>query len=249
MLAITHHGPIRELCLARPPANALVPELVSALRAALAAAPGEGARAIVLSGAPGMFSAGLDVPHFLALEREALARAWRDFFALMSDLVRSPLPVVAAITGHAPAGGCVLAMCCDQRILAEGRAKIGLNEVAVGVRVPRPILAVARHVVGRRQAERLCTQARLLDGGEALRIGLVDALVPPERVVPEALAWCEHMLTLPPHTLRRTRALARRELARSLQKVEEESLEQFLDEWSSDESQAALRALVERLRR
>jgi enoyl-CoA hydratase/carnithine racemase len=249
LLATTQHGPVLEIRLDRPPANALVPELVQALRDALASAGAGDTRALVLSGAPGMFSAGLDVPRFLTLDRPALGRAWRGFFALMHELVASPLPVAAAITGHAPAGGCVLAMCCDWRILASGRFKIGLNEVQVGVRMPSPILAVARHVVGRRQAERMCTQATLLGAEEALRIGLVDALAPPEEVVPQALAWCEQMLALPPQTLRRTRALARRELVRALERLEEESLEQFLDEWYSSESQAALRALVERLKK
>lgn len=249
MLVTIEHGAVLEIRLERPPANALVPELVLALREALAAAFAGRRGALVLSGAPGMFSAGLDVPRFLTLERRALGRAWRDFFALMHDLVSAPIPVAAAITGHAPAGGCVLALCCDWRILATGRSRIGLNEVQVGVRMPSPILAVARHVVGRRQAERMCTQATLFGPEDALRIGLVDALEAPGEVVPAALAWCQAMLALPPETLRRTRALARRELAKVLEHIEEESLEQFLDEWYSSESQAALTALVERLRK
>ena len=250
MLSTVSHGPVLELRLDRPPANALTPELIRALTEELgAAARGKDRRALVLSGAPGMFSGGLDVPHFLTLDRAAVGRAWLDFFALMRALVASPIPVAAAVTGHGPAGGCVLALCCDQRIMAEGRFKIGLNEIQVGVRIPRPILAVARHVVGHRQAERMCTQATLFGTDEALRIGLIDELVPPERVVPRALEWCEHMSSLPPNALRRTRALTRRGVVQALDGIDEETLEQFLDEWFSEESQGALQALVARLAR
>lgn len=247
MLALTEHGAVLEIRLDRPPANALVPELVAALTHELRAAAEARRSAIVLSGAPRMFSAGLDVPRFLELERAELAQAWMGFFGLMRALVASPVPVVAAITGHAPAGGCVLAMCCDWRVMAEGSFKIGLNEVQVGVRIPRPILAVARHVVGRRQAERMCTQATLFGTEQALAIGLVDEVVAGDEVLARSLAWCERMAALPPQTLRRTRALARREVVKVLERIEEETLEQFLDEWYSSESQAALRALVARL--
>jgi enoyl-CoA hydratase/carnithine racemase len=247
MLTTIEHGPIRELRLDRPPANALSPELLGALRDAVRAAPEEGARALVLSGAEGMFSAGLDVPHFVTLERREVRTAWRTFFDLMEALIAARLPVACALTGHAPAGGCVLALSCHHRVMAAGAFKIGLNEVQVGVRVPLPILAAARHVVGARQAERLCTTAELIEPEEAHRIGLVDELVDVGEVVPRALAWAEAQLALPPETLRRTRALARRELARSFEVMDEEQLELFMDEWFGDECQEALQALVDRL--
>ena len=143
--------------------------------------------------------------------------------------------------------GCVLALVCDWRVLARGSFGIGLNEVQVGVRVPLPILAAAEHVVGRRQAERMCTTAVVMEGEEALRIGLVDELVEPDEVVPRAIAWAEGQLALPPDTLRRTRELVRRDLLATFDRMEETELEWFLDEWFGDEAQGALRALVERL--
>lgn len=247
MLKSIEHGPVHEIQLDRPPANALTAELLVALQEAVEAAPERGARALVLSGAPGMFSAGLDVPYFLELDRQATGEAWRALFGAMSALIGSSIPVAAALTGHAPAGGCVLALCCDQRILARGKFKIGLNEVAVGVRVPQPILDAAEHVVGMRQAERMCTSAQLLGGDEALRIGLVDELVEPEAVVPRAVEWAQATLELPPITLRKTRGLCRRRLLESFEDIDEENLELFLDEWFGEECQSSLRALVERL--
>src|SRR4051794_7361477 len=156
-IAITDYGTVRELRLDRPPANALAPDLIAALAEAVAAAPGAGARAIVLSGRPGRFSAGLDVPLLLTLDRPALADLWHDFYRLLLALAASPIPIAAALTGHAPAGGTVLALYCDWRVMAEGDWRLGLNEVQVGLALPPVIFAALRRQVGPRQAERLAT--------------------------------------------------------------------------------------------
>ena len=248
MLQRIEHGDVLELRLDHPPANALHPDLIALLATAVREARGEGARALVLSGREGMFSAGLDVPAFLERDRAGVRRAWSDFLSLLEALAASPVPSVAALTGHAPAGGCVIALFCDWRVQAAGNFLVGLNEVAVGIRVPLPIQAAARHVLGMRQAERLCTTAELLEVDEALRIGLVDEVVEAAEVVPTALAWCRRMLRLPTDALRKTRALARRDLVEPFAAMDEEQLELFLDEWHAAEAQEQLRALVARLR-
>jgi enoyl-CoA hydratase/carnithine racemase len=241
------HGDVLEVSLARPPANALSPELIAALDEAVRTAPARGARGLVLSGRPGMFSAGLDVPLFLALDRPGARAAWSAFLRLMRRLVESPVPLACAVTGHAPAGGCVLALCSHWRVMARGAFKIGLNEVAVGVRVPEPIWAVARHALGPRRAERMCTGAELLEAEAALAVGLVDELAAPEEAVPRALRWVEGQFALPQATLRATRALVRREIAASFEACDAAALEGFLDEWFGDEARAALAAVVARL--
>jgi len=90
MITTLDHGPIRELRLARPPANALSPELIAALATAVTKAPEEGARAIVLSGAPGRFSGGLDVPILIALDRAAIREVWQSLYRLLRALSASP---------------------------------------------------------------------------------------------------------------------------------------------------------------
>jgi enoyl-CoA hydratase/carnithine racemase len=113
--------------------------------------------------------------------------------------------------------------------------------------VPEPIWAVARHALGPRVAERMCTGAELFEAEAALHLGIVDELVPPEEVVPRARKWVEGQLTLPPATLRATRALVRRELSAAFAATDARALEGFLDEWFGDEAQAALQAVVARL--
>ncbi len=249
MIQTIDHGPVRELRLDRPPANALSPELIAALRGAVESAPGDGARALVISGSPRMFSGGLDVPHLILLDRPAILAAWRDFYAMMRALATSPIPVAAAITGHSPAGGAVISLFCDARIMAEGDFKIGLNEVQVGLFLPPVIYQRMRQVVGRRQAERLCVGGLLIPAAEALRIGLVDELAAPERVVERAVEWCGSLLALPPRAMTATRRLARADLAALFEDNEKNEAEILgvLDEWFSEETQRVMRELVERL--
>jgi enoyl-CoA hydratase/carnithine racemase len=118
------------------------------LRRAIVQAPEDGAAALVLSGSPGLFSAGLDIPVLLQLDRDAMRTFWHGFFGLCAALARSPIPVAAAVTGHSPAGGAVLALFCDYRVMARGEYRIGLNEVQVGLTVPDCIQAALRRLVG-----------------------------------------------------------------------------------------------------
>jgi enoyl-CoA hydratase/carnithine racemase len=248
LLSSVDHGPVRELRLDRPPANALAPALVTALAEAIGRAPADGAEALVLSGAPGMFSAGLDVPYLLTLDREGITTAWAGFYDLLRALAGSPVPIAAAITGHSPAGGAVLAICCDRRVMAEGRFAIGLNEVQVGIPLPPALFGALRRVVGQRAAERLAVAGEMVSADEALRVGLVDELVRPDEVVARSLEWCRNLLALPRGPMLRTRARARRDLVDLMRAGDEREVEGLVDDWFGEETQAALHALVERLK-
>jgi len=250
MLKTINHGLIRELQLNRPPVNALSPELVTALRQAIEGAPRDGIRAIVLSGIENRFSGGLDVPLLMELDRTAVGNLWREFYALMATLARSPIPIAAAITGHAPAGGTVLPMFCDWRVMAKGSYKLGLSEVQVGIPLPPVILAGLRRLVGPRQAERLAVGALLISPEEAAYIGLVDELTDPDQVVARAIARCQGLLTLPSEAMSITRQQARADL---IALFSDRHLDRELDEviagWFSPSTQETLQALVHKLGR
>ncbi len=247
MITIREHGPVRELRLARPPANALSPDLVDALHRAVSAASSEGVQALVISGGPGMYSAGLDVPLLLTLDRPAIAAAWRGFYALLRTLAASPIPIAAAITGHGPAGGIVIALYCDWRVMAEGTWKIGLNEVQVGLPLPPVIFRTLQRQVGPRQAERLAVGGVLLSPTSAAACGLVDEVAPAERVVERAIEWCQSLLALPPEAMAATRREARADLVGLFDQVFERELDQVIENWWSPEAQTVLRNLAERL--
>ena len=255
LIETTDHGDIREIRLARPPVNALNTELCRALIEAINRALDDGVRGIVLAGNPKIFSAGMDVPYLVSLgdNRHALLDAWQAFFGAARTLAESRIPVVAALTGHAPAGGCVLALCCDYRVMARSVDSarpfaIGLNETEVGLVVPEGIQRLMRRVVGPYRAERLLVAGEMVPAEHALQIGLVDELVDQQDVTARAVAWLEKLLRLPHHPMLQTRALARRDLIEALDPGLIQ-LERFVDAWHAPDTQAALHALVAKLKK
>jgi enoyl-CoA hydratase/carnithine racemase len=200
---------IRVIKLARPPVNALNGELMRRLLAAIEQAQDQAA--IVFAGQPGIFSAGLDVPEFLTLDREALTAVFVDLWRAQRVIALSAVPVVFALTGHCPAGGTVLAINGDYRVMASGDFRLGLNEVQVGLIPGGPIHWAFKRLVGGHSAQ-LLTRGALLDPATALRFGLVDELCEATQTIPRALEVAREICALPRKPMLRTRALARRDL-------------------------------------
>jgi enoyl-CoA hydratase len=163
-----------EIVLSGPGKNALGTALMSRVRDELRQA---GGRPVLLRGEGDAFSAGLNLKEVAGLDPDGMRR----FLGLLEDLVLDlytyPGPTVASINGHAIAGGCVLALACDQRIVAENpRLRIGLNEVALGVRYPPRVMALVRARVPRRALERVVLGAELHGPERAQELGLVDEI-------------------------------------------------------------------------
>ncbi len=203
-------GRIRELRLARPPVNALHLEMLREIGARLEQAARE-TSVIVFSGQPGLFSGGLDVPALLKLDREGVTAVFVELYRVQRAIAHCPVPVIFALTGHSPAGGTVLAIHGDYRVLARGDFRIGLNEVQVGL-FPGDVIhgAFARLTGG--HAEQLLTRGALIDPATALRVGLVDELAEPAEVIARALTLAREYASLPRGPMLRTRALARANL-------------------------------------
>lgn len=249
MILTIDHGPIRELRLNRPPVNALTGELIAALREAVEVAPQQGVSALILSGSPGRFSGGLDVPLLLDCDSPAIGELWRKLYSLMRALACSSIPIAAAITGHAPAGGTVLLTFCDWRVMAAGDYKMGLNEVQVGIPLPAVILAALRRLVGAHQAERLAVGGSLISPQEALQIGWIDEVAPLDEVVERAQKWCQSLLALPAEAMTKTRREARSDLVAIFDRNLEAELDEVIASWWSPSTQNTLRALAERLKK
>jgi len=200
---------IRVIKLARPPVNALNSELTRALIEAVGAAQGDAA--MVITGQPGLFSGGLDVPALLMLDRAAISVMFTDLWRLQRAIATSAVPVIFGINGHCPAGGTVLAIHGDYRVMAQGDYRLGLNEVQVGL-FPGPVIYAAfQRLVGGHAAQ-LTTRGALIDPATALRVGLVDELCEAAQVPARALEVAREFAALPRESMLRTRALARRDL-------------------------------------
>jgi enoyl-CoA hydratase/carnithine racemase len=247
MLEHDDAGPIRTIRLARPPVNALHVPLFEAIGAAIEAAPRDGARGLVLTGAGKLFSAGLDVGVLAGLDKPALTAFLGSFFRCLQVMAQSPLPLVAAINGHSPAGGAVLALFCDQRIMARGDFRIGLNEVQVGL-LPGPLIyGVLKRAVSLRVANQMLPQGLLLTPDEALAAGLVDELAEPAELQGRAHAWLERVLALPPLAYATTRAMVRSDLVAMMAEATAREQREMIEAWTGPETRASLAALVAKL--
>ena len=178
---------MKEIILSAPGKNAISTELMHETLRALEGAAGE---PILLTGAGDAFSAGLNLKQVVALDPQAM----KIFLELLDETVRAlweyPGPSVALVNGHAIAGGCLLALSCDHRVMtSDGKARIGLNEVALGLRFPPKVLKMAAERVPRRHWERVILGAELFDARTAVELGLVDEISDePSRVAGERLA-------------------------------------------------------------
>lgn len=249
MLEILEHGNVHEIRINRPPANALTPDLVEEMIEALNEAAAK-AGAVVVSGLPGMFSAGLDVPHLMQLERPELAKFWQRFQDMLKTFATLPVPLAFAMTGHAPAGGIVMALFGDYRVMPRGGYKTGLNEVQVGLVVPPPVHQALVRAVGPHTAERILVAGEMMSSERALEIGLVDELTEdPAATVAQAIEWCEEHLALPQPALLATREMARADLHGVFDPANNPGVDRFVDTWFSESTQIALKAMLERLAR
>ncbi len=190
------HGRVTVLTLDRPPVNAMDLEFLEALTAQLQAFATAPPAALVIAGRPGCFSAGVDlkaVPGYTASEQRSMVAAINTMVIATYGL---PCPVVAAITGHAIAGGFVLALCADYRIASlDGR--YGLTEVKVGVPYPAAAIGVVRSELEPGAARRLALRGRLTSAADCVAFGAFDETVPAEEVLGRAVEAAGEFAALP----------------------------------------------------
>jgi enoyl-CoA hydratase len=172
-----------EITMAGPAKNALGSEMMSFLLERIREADG---RPILIAGSGDAFSAGLNLKEVASLDAAGMEKFLRLLERLMTELFLYPAPTVALVNGHAIAGGCILALCCDHRVaLPSPSARMGLNELALGLLFPPRILAIVRHRVPRHHIERVVLGAGLFDPATAHALGLVDEVAEDGRAVAE----------------------------------------------------------------
>jgi enoyl-CoA hydratase len=190
-------------------ANALSPDVLDGLHRALDQATADEAKALVLLGRDGRFSAGFD----LSIMSQGIEKAMgmvSNGARLGLRLYESPIPVVIGATGHALAMGAVLLLAVDERIGAEGAFKVGLNEVAIGMALPEFALAFAEDRLSRRHIYRATTAAEIYSPTGAVEAGYFDRVVPRDQVEKEAIERAHAMAaTLDPRAHRATKKAMR----------------------------------------
>jgi enoyl-CoA hydratase/carnithine racemase len=231
------------LTLDRPRANAFSPELVADLRGALVKS--RGARAVVLASSQRIFSGGWDLPTIVSFDR----RSMTEFVAAYTDVIRDvfthPSPVVAALPGHAIAGGIILAMAADERIAAEGEAVFGLSEVNLGVPLPRALYEIFRFQLGDRGAERVAATADNLPLDAALEAGIVDRVVAAADLGEQAFERARILGEPLKAAIAEQRRFAREGAVARFDAGRRN--DPFLDFWFAPEARARIEGLVEKL--
>jgi enoyl-CoA hydratase/carnithine racemase len=237
-------GEIALVTLDRPKANAFTPEFIEELRGAVRDAA-ESRGMVLASSLPTIFSGGWDLPFLISRPEEELAAHVDTFCALVREIFVFGGPVIAALSGHAIAGGLIVAAAADERIAAEGRGEFGLSEVALGVPVPASCLEIFRHVLGPRGMERLAVTGENLSLGRAIEAGLVDRAVPAGEVLDRALERAQTLASRSPNA---HAEIKRRARAAALARFDQAGLgDPFLKYWGSADAQKRIHTLVENL--
>jgi enoyl-CoA hydratase len=237
------------LRLDRPPVNALDADTLDELSDRLDAAASEAAKAVVLTGTGAIFSAGADLyrvleggPDYVNAGIAALSRAFETLFVF-------PRPVIAAVNGHALAGGCIITCACDYRIMSEDGGRIGAVELKAGVPFPAWALEVLRHAVNNDHVQEIVYTARSYRPADALAKGLVDEVAPAGDLMQRALDMADELAAVPPTTFSLMKRALRKPAVEAARRESAATDEEIKAAWRSEEVHDAIRALLATLAR
>lgn len=235
---------IATVTLSRGKVNALNGAVVDQLRGVLKALETDAeVRSLVLTGAGKFFSFGFDIPEFLSFSREQFAEYIRNFTDLSAYLFLYPKPVLAALNGHTIAGGCILALACDYRIIMGGKAKIGLNEMSFGSSLFATAVEMLRFWTGSANATAVLVAGSMYPAEDAQRLGLVHEVAPEGEFMDRTRKVAAESATKAPRAFAHVKSLLRSGVIEEARRREGEGIKEFIDIWYSDATMAKLREI------
>lgn len=247
-IQVTIKDKVAVLTLDRGRSNAINSEMVSELFQMVRNVESDDHVAgLIITGKEGFFSAGLDLIELYDYGEEQIRQFWIDFLNLVTAMASFRKPMVAAISGHSPAGGCVLALCCDYRVMAEGTYIIGLNEVPVGIIVPETIFHLYAFWLGSAPAYRYMLEGKLMHVEEALAAGLIDELVNPESILHAAERQIRKYIQLDAKTWQQSKVNMRADLLSKVSSDQTTMLEIMLKQWWSPGTRSILKTIIQNL--
>ncbi len=199
LIKVEYHSNVSILRLAREITNAinlaLINTLAGRLREMRTSTDVHGI--VITSSNDKFFSIGFDIPELITLSKDVFREFYHSFNQLCLDMYTFRKPMIAAITGHAVAGGCILTLCCDYRLIAKGKKLMGLNEIKLGVPIPYPADCILQELVGYRNARDIVDSGEFFLPEKSLEMGVVDEVLPLEQVVPVAIQKAKLLGAMP----------------------------------------------------
>jgi len=200
----------------------------------------QGLKALVLTGCGKFFSFGFDIPEFLSFTKEAFTKYLTNFTDLYTYLFLYPKPVVAALNGHTIAGGCMLALACDNRVMVAGKGKISLNEIAFGSSVFAGSVEMLRFWIGSANATKALYSGAMYSAEEAMSLGLVQEVITEDNLMVEARKIALDLASRHSPAFASIKSLLRRPIAEEMMQRESASIREFVDIWYSEPTWANL---------
>ncbi|HXD33826.1 MAG TPA: enoyl-CoA hydratase/isomerase family protein [Pyrinomonadaceae bacterium] len=233
---------IATLTLNRGKVNAISGALMEELDLCLSELANKSAiRAIVLTGRDKFFSFGFDVPEILKFTRQDFVKYATDFTRLYRKLFLFPKPVIASLNGHTVAGGCMLALTCDTRIMVSGNAKISLNEITFGSSVFAGSTEMLRSLVGTSHAAEILYSGAMYSAEEAHGLGLVETVSTEETLREDTKRIASALAAKDPTAFASIKSLLRKEVGESMKRRDADSVEEMVDIWFSEATRAHLK--------
>jgi enoyl-CoA hydratase len=246
MIISERRGSVAVLRMEHKRANALDVELCGALRSAFREVGQSDARAVVLTGTGHIFSAGADLFRVLDGGDDYIGAFLPALSSALMEMFTFPRPVVAAINGHAIAGGCILACACDYRLMADGRGTIGVPELVVGVPFPITALEILRFAVPGQHLQRLAYVGQTLLPQASLEAGLVDDVIDAHRLLDRACELADQIGAIPSRSFRTAKRWLRQAAIDRIERHAQDADPEVTGVWRQPETYAAVRAYLDR---
>jgi enoyl-CoA hydratase/carnithine racemase len=234
-----NHGNLAALTLNNGATNAISPELVDELSTIVGKIPDE-ADGLLLCGGEKFFSMGFDLPALMKLDRTGMSGFLNSFHDVILALYTTPIPSAAVLTGHAVAGGNILAIACDFRFAANPERKMGVNEIKLGLPVPSLADMILRQIAGDRTATRMLYGGEFISFAEALKTGMIDELLPAEELMQYASGKIATLAALDRKAFSAIKNNRGEAIKSSYEKTGREKDKIFIDCWFSEPTQRKL---------
>ncbi|MCG8606792.1 enoyl-CoA hydratase/isomerase family protein [bacterium] len=241
---VTQAAGIVTVKLARGKVNAVNAEVVESLHSHLETLRNDSnTKAIILTGQGKFFSFGFDIPELFPYSKSEFARFLEKFTDLYADLFIYPKPIIAALNGHAVAGGGMLALACDRRIMVSGKAKISLNEIGFGSSVFAGSVEMLRFAVGSANASEILYSGAMYSAEDAQALGLVHEVTTKDELVARAIAMATDLGEKASDAFASIKTLLRRPVFEEIKRRELESIREFVEIWYSESTQENLKQI------